>query len=46
VNAKYAFKPRPADKANGVLEKAAIQKHAIAEDTAVAVKMEPASMPE
>ena len=45
VYAKYAFKPKPADNANGLLEKAAIQKQATAEATAVAVKMAPASIP-
>ena len=44
--AKYAFRPRPADNANGVFEKAAIAKQAIADATAVAVRIAPGSIPD
>ena len=46
VYAKYAFNPRPADNANGIFENAAIAKQAIAEATAVAVRIAPASIPD
>ena len=46
VYAKYAFNPKPADNAKGLFDNRAIAKQAIAEATAVAVKILPLSIPE